>query len=228
MFEKFINNKTEKIIAEAKQEAETIIENAKIEAQRITCESELLKAIRQKSQEIKDETIKECKKLKEETQEFQENILKNNTSIYSIYRYNRVQYVEFNLWAVTDINTYKTGLIDINGKQILPCIYDCIPSILEGTNDILIMKRVLEKNYFGLASKTGEIIIEPKYNDFEFGFSNGLWAVQLDNKWGFIDHNDNIIIPFKYDKVSYFSDNKAKVELNGESFYIDKSENRVA
>ena len=67
MFKKFINNKKEKIIAEAKQEAETIIENAKIEAQRLTCESELLKAIHQKSQEIKDETIKECKKLKQET-----------------------------------------------------------------------------------------------------------------------------------------------------------------
>ena len=209
MFEKFTKGKNEKIITEAQKQAESIIKNAKIEAQRLTCESAILNAIKQEAQKIKDETIKECKKLKEETQELQENILKNNTSVYSIYRYNRVQYVEFNLWAVTDINTYKTGLIDINGKQILPCIYDCIPSILEGTNDILIMKRDLEKNYFGLASKTGEIIIEPKYNDFEFGFSNGLWAVKLDNKWGFIDHNGNTVIPFKYDKANCFIDKKA-------------------
>ena len=228
MFEKFINNKSEKIISEAKQEAETIIENAKIEAQRLTCESELLKAICQKSQEIKDETIKECKKLKQKSKELQENILKNNNSIYSIYRYSKVHYLNFNLWAVTDINNLKAGVIDINGNQIIPCIYDEISGLLDGTDDILVMNHGTNGNYFGLASKTGEIIIEPKYNDFECGFRNGLWAVQLDNKWGFIDHNGNIVIRFKYDKVSYFSDNKAKVELNGESFYIDKTENRVA
>lgn len=228
MFEKFINNKTEKIIAEAKQEAETIIENAKIEAQRLTCESELFKAILQKSQEIKDETIKECKKLKQETQDLQENILKNNSSIYSIYRYSKVHYLNFNLWAVTDINNFKTGIIDIKGNQVIPCIYDEISGLLDGTDDILVMNCDANNFYFGLVNQKGEVVIEPKYNDFDGGIYNKLWAVKLDDKWGFIDHNGNTVIPFKYDKANCFIDKKAKVELNGESFYIDKSDNRVA
>lgn len=228
MFEKFIKRKNEKIIAEAQKQAETIIKNAKIEAQRLTCESAILNAIKQESQKIKDKTIKECKKLKEETQELKEDILKNNTSIYSIYRYSKVVYLNFNLWAVTDINNFKTGVVDVKGNQIIPCIYDEISGLLDGTDNILVMNRDVNNNYFGLVNQRGEVVIEPKYNDFDGGIYNNLWAVQLDNKWGFIDHNDNIVIPFKYDKVSCFSDNKAKVELNGESFYIDKSENRVA
>ncbi len=228
MFEKFIKGKNEKIITEAQKQAESIIENAKNEAQRLTCESAILNAIKQEAQKIKEETIKECKKLKEETQDLQENILKNNNSVYSIYRYSKVLYLNFNLWTVTDINNFKTGVIDIKGNQIIPCIYDEISGLLDGTDDILVMNRDTNCNYYGLVNQKGEIIIEPKYNDFDGGIYNNLWAVKLDNKWGFIDHNGNPVIPFKYDKANCFIDKKAKVELNEESFYIDKLGNRVA
>ena len=50
-------------------------------------------------------------------------------------------------------------------------------------------------------------------------FSNG--------KYGFIDKVGKEIIPFKYDWVSCFSNGKAKVELNGEHFFIDKNGNKI-
>ncbi|MBK8352585.1 MAG: WG repeat-containing protein [Saprospirales bacterium] len=42
------------------------------------------------------------------------------------------------------------------------------------------------------------------------GFSEGLAAVELNGKWGFIDENGNRVIPsFKFDEVNSFSNGLA-------------------
>ena len=49
------------------------------------------------------------------------------------------------------------------------------------------------------------------------------------DKWGFIDRNDNMVIPAKYDWAYWFEKGKGitKVELNGRIFFIDKNGNEV-
>lgn len=50
----------------------------------------------------------------------------------------------------------------------------------------------------------------------------------MEGKCGFIDQTGKEIIPFIYDDARYFNkDGKAKVKLNGETFFIDVKGNRV-
>lgn len=59
-----------------------------------------------------------------------------------------------------------------------------------------------------------------------YPFSEGLAAVKLDGKYGFIDHDFNLVIPCKYDEVNSFEGGLALVYLNQPgveiSLYIDK------
>ncbi|MEZ5053865.1 MAG: WG repeat-containing protein [Chitinophagales bacterium] len=51
--------------------------------------------------------------------------------------------------------------------------------------------------------KTGEIIIEPKYDKAE-DFSEGLAAVKINGKYGFINKDEKIIISAKYQAAKKF------------------------
>lgn len=48
-----------------------------------------------------------------------------------------------------------------------------------------------------------------------------LFPAKFDNKWGFIDDNQNIAIPYQFDSVGYFSENLALAEINGLWGYIN-------
>ena len=64
-------------------------------------------------------------------------------------------------------------------------------------------------------------------------FRGGLACVSLNRKYGFIDKSGREVIPLKYDFNTYtlvagfINGATAKVELNGEEFWIDKEGNRV-
>lgn len=45
--------------------------------------------------------------------------------------------------------------------------------------------------------------------------------VKLNNKWGFVGNNYNLIIEAIYDEVGYFSEGLAPVMKDGKYFYID-------
>ncbi len=66
-------------------------------------------------------------------------------------------------------------------------------------------------------------------NSFEEGkyFSEGLAAVKIDGKWQFIDKKGKLAIKEKFDDVMSFRGSVAKVEKNGESFFINKKGERV-
>jgi len=53
-------------------------------------------------------------------------------------------------------------------------------------------------------------------------YSEGLVAVKLGDKWGFINTNSDIIIPFKYDIARVFSQGLAPVKSAGKWYYINK------
>jgi tetratricopeptide (TPR) repeat protein len=68
--------------------------------------------------------------------------------------------------------------------------------------------------------------VEEKY-DYVRSFYNGLAAVQLNEKWGFINKNGVVVISIKYDYALNFSGGKARVKLNGRWFSINKKGNKV-
>lgn len=59
-------------------------------------------------------------------------------------------------------------------------------------------------------------------------FSVGLALVRQNGWWGYVDKTGKEVIPFVYEDARYFNKNgKAKVKLNGETFFIDVKGNRA-
>ncbi len=65
-------------------------------------------------------------------------------------------------------------------------------------------------------------VVPCKYDDAG-SFFEGLAAVQLDGKWGFIDKTGNQAVPCKYDLAEYFSECLSRVYLNGKYGFIDST-----
>lgn len=62
----------------------------------------------------------------------------------------------------------------------------------------------------------------PRYQNVG-SFSDGLAAVQSSSgRWGFINQNQVVVIPAKYDDAKEFKDGKAAVKLNGRWGFINK------
>ena len=74
--------------------------------------------------------------------------------------------------------------------------------------------------------KDGVVVIPAKY-DYAWKFSEGLAAVALKGKWGYIDKSGKEVIPIKYDCPEPFREGWAKVKLNGKYGYIDKTGKEV-
>ena len=64
--------------------------------------------------------------------------------------------------------------------------------------------------------------MSPKY-EWSTDFSEGLALVRLENKWGFIDKNGQIIIPLEYEEAGIFYEKLAPVEKDGRHFFIDQT-----
>ena len=66
------------------------------------------------------------------------------------------------------------------------------------------------------------MVIQPTYEDADY-FSEGLAAVKLNGKWGYIDTTGKVIIPFQYDWALGFEDGEALVvigEDDAAKYYI--------
>lgn len=115
----------------------------------------------------------------------------------------------------------KYGVIDMKGKEIIPCtherIYDC--------SDGMFLFYTKDENYnywYGFLDKTGKVAIEPQYKDAE-GFSDGLALVKKDAKdsWvddhAFINKKGEIVVDFKtYTRMKSFSDGLAAVNIDND------------
>lgn len=58
--------------------------------------------------------------------------------------------------------------------------------------------------------------------DYVYYFSEGMAAVEIENKWGFIDTNGTILIPAKYERTTYFINDLSPVKINGKWGYLNK------
>ena len=98
MIKKFFQRRIDKIIEDANIEANKVIAEAKEERLRLISESFLIEAIKKEAERIKQKVLDECKEIKEDTKKLQEKILKEDNTIYSIYKYSRVNDINFVLW----------------------------------------------------------------------------------------------------------------------------------
>lgn len=135
--------------------------------------------------------------------------------------------------AAVEINR-KWGYINRAGKmEILPR-FDTAASFQEG------FARVEIRNVRqGWVSKTGKFLSMPdEVEDFDM-LSEGLIAVKIQGKWGFIDTSGKLVIPAQFDPsineyrddnyggAAGFSGGLAAAKLNGKWGYIDRQGNVV-
>lgn len=77
------------------------------------------------------------------------------------------------------------------------------------------------KSKVGFVNKSGEVVINPQFDNAEL-FSEGLAAVKQGDRWGFIDKSGNIVINPQFDKVGKFKNKKAPFRLGKQWGFIDK------
>jgi hypothetical protein len=113
----------------------------------------------------------------------------------------------------------KWGYIDTTGKEVLPLKYDFAWSF-NGEFQGLALVRI--KNQCHYIDRNG---IRWKYEEAYY-LREGLAAVKLNGKWGYIDKDKNEVFPLIYDYAESFNQDVrglAWVELNGRGYYIDRN-----
>ena len=111
----------------------------------------------------------------------------------------------------------KYGIIDKCGNIQLMPQYDRIY-----ISDIDSVYIVIKNGKMGAMNASFKPIIAPIYDWLNVG-ENGFFTAQKDGKYGFLDSEGKMAIPFKYDNADTFKENVglACVELNGKYGYVN-------
>ncbi|KKP52438.1 MAG: hypothetical protein UR43_C0013G0015 [candidate division TM6 bacterium GW2011_GWF2_33_332] len=93
-------------------------------------------------------------------------------------------------------NESGVGFYDTNGKKLVPCSYKDSKRPF-GYNHIPVLNE-----FWGLIDRNGNYIIKDNYLDIE-GFINRnmIFLKNVEKKWGAVNVNLNLIIPFVYDDI---------------------------
>ena len=121
----------------------------------------------------------------------------------------------------------KWGLIDETGKNIIEPKFEYLGSVHKG----LASYRTNDK--YGFVDIAGQEKIKPQF-DWVDEFSEGLCAVRNDSgklgsgKNGYIDTTGKLTIDFKFKYAGKFENGKAKVQIEKDFVFIDKTGNIIA
>ncbi len=109
--------------------------------------------------------------------------------------------------TVSENDTEKYGMIDQNGTEILPCVYDAVWCINDswdlsrfGNDDVTFAVRKNEDSKISLYNKNGEELIHEEFDDIEeFPEELDICAVECEGKVGFIDRKGNYLLEPTFD-----------------------------
>lgn len=100
----------------------------------------------------------------------------------------------------------KYGVIDHKGRVVIPVIYDNMWFFYDGKMRVALGRKQ------GFINRRNEVVIPIAYDDFVYGyFVNGLIGARKDGKWGFIDPNGQVVVPFRYMRVYQFQEGRSWV-----------------
>ena len=165
-----------------------------------------------------------------DTGTFETKVLNNqNEEIFT--GYNRVEVIynqdkSNNLWYEKNVlkvqKDEKFGLINLEGKEILPCEYDDI-KVIEGSKNIVV---TIKDGKQGIANITGTVLVQNEYsriNTITEKYEDG-FIVSSDNKFGILSSNGEVVLEPKYDDVKHVYGNKMYVVKEGSSWEIIDTE----
>lgn len=121
-----------------------------------------------------------------------------------------------------DYSHNESSIIDTNGNILFP--FKKYIQFEEYFDDVTFCYHQKHKK-FGVIDKFGKeripFIFEK--SEIEYSkFSNGLAKIKKEEKYGFINKNNEIVIPCIYDKVSHYNDGFALAKIKTKEFLINK------
>ena len=129
-----------------------------------------------------------------------------------------------NLWGIFCIENHHLKIIP-NAAFLGPCMDNLCKINVGGIYDK--GSKETTGGLWGYVSVDGQIVIEPTYEQ-AYGFSEGIAAVKLNKKWGFINSEGIFVVPCEYDEVeSSFKDGKGELVKDGEVFVFDKKGSQI-
>ena len=115
----------------------------------------------------------------------------------------------------------KYGFIDKTGKELFPFRkYDYVGGFKDGLSAFRIIKG--GKELYGFLDKAGNEIIPAVYNDLQISwFKNGYAIVKKNGKYGTINKQNIVVIPFEYEKINDFNNGITTAKKAGKWGVID-------
>ncbi|MBX9850876.1 MAG: WG repeat-containing protein, partial [Cytophagaceae bacterium] len=114
----------------------------------------------------------------------------------------------------------KSGIIDADGREIIPPVYDKVSNPSE--QGIFIVEKDFK---YGIIDNNGTIIFKLS-NRYEriFGFKGGFSKILLRGKYGFIDKHGDIYISAQYPEAGDMSDSMVNVIIRDKWGFLDYRE----
>ena len=109
------------------------------------------------------------------------------------------------------------GLINLRGKELLPCEYTSIEPIQGTKNSFVTVKNKLK----GLVDDSGNIIIENKYSDIQSltdKYEDGYIVKNDSSQYGLINYNKKQILECKYEEIMH---------VTGNNLYVVKEDGKI-
>lgn len=124
------------------------------------------------------------------------------------------------------IENGKSGIKTEAGQTVINPQYDEIDRFeLERTSPFVKVR--LQHKYGVIDKKQGKEIIAPQYDDIRATSTLGIIALK-DDKWGVVDPQNNIIVPFEYEKTWIYDENGLMcVQKNNKQGFIDRKGKEV-
>lgn len=117
------------------------------------------------------------------------------------------------------ISPYIYGFIDSTGKLVIPCQFANARPFTEGLS-----AAQHRTGKWGFVDKTGTWVIQADF-DWVDSFSEGLAVVRRGDRYGAIDHQGTVVIPFVFQNMRSFHNGRAAATLDYEKGrgYVGKS-----
>lgn len=149
--------------------------------------------------------------------------INNQGKVVIACKYDRAASLEMGYAIVgvkVDEYSYKQGLIDSTGKEVLPLQY---PNLEYYPKDRVLVFSEQSMGKVGVMDLKGNILIKPQYEFWSKDIYKGLWPVVKGDSCGVVNLKNEMVMPFIYESIESFSEylNIATAKKAGKYGFID-------
>jgi hypothetical protein len=113
----------------------------------------------------------------------------------------------------------KWGYIDKTGKQVITPKFTGANKFSDGLASVDVGD-YYKAHYI---DRDGNLVLSPQIRvNAASGFCEGLAAIEVGEKWGYINKSGQQLIELQFDSANDFSDGLAMIKVNGKPYYIDQ------